>query len=355
MKDKTKVVEVEQLNMFPGALEDTRPEEEKAKDYQAEEVVSFGPVDWTPKNFEDIKTFSVRNQDGSSSCVMATCALMLGIMNYLEEGKYIEFSFKDGYDRRINKPQGGMIGVNALDILRDFGLTIDSLMPSDGLSEAEISKVDRRVSDEQIAQTFRIKNYVQLSFDIEKIAWTIESLRKDGVGKPVMVWFAFPRKEWTAQPVAKPNGTDIVRHSVTAVDYGIMNGQKGLFIQDSWGLHSSTVNGLRFISEDYIKQRMIFCADITDLFNNWRDAQLPEPFKPQFLLTKTLKFGMTDPEVKNLQDILKYLGFYSTTSVSTGFFGSVTLKSVKKFQTNKGLVVDGIVGEKTRAMLKSLL
>jgi len=351
-QNPTKIKEVEKLNLFPGALDDDRSQEEKDKDYKAEEVVSFGPVDWKQKNFEDIHTFPVRNQDGSSSCVMATSALMLGIINYLEEGKYIEFSFKDGYDRRSNKPQGGMIGVDALNILRDYGLTLNDLIPSDNQSESEISSdINRKESDIQVAKTFRIKNFVQLPFDIEKIAWTIENGRKNGVGKPIMTWYRFPRNEWNAQPVVSNSNTDIVHHSVTAIDYGIMNGKKGLFTQDSWGLHSSTVNGLRFISEDYLKARMTFCADVEDLFNNWRDTQEPEPNKPPMLITKTLRYGMNDPQVVNLQDLLKYFGFYSLTSASTGFFGPVTRKAVQDFQRSKGVTVDGIVGPITRSLL----
>jgi hypothetical protein len=351
-QDPTKVLEVEKANLFPGALDDTRSEEEKNKDYQGEEVVSFGLVDWKEKHFEDIKTFPVRNQDGSSSCVMATSALMLGILNFLEEGKYIEFSFKDGYDRRSNKPGGGMIGVNALDILRDHGLTLNALIPSDNQSESQISKdINRQESDIQIAKTFRIKNFVQLPFDIEKIAWTMQTKERDGVNKPIMTWYRFPRSEWTAQPKVGTSNEDWVHHSVTGLTPGLMNGEKGFFTQDSWGLHSSTVNGLRFISESFLKKRMTFCADVEDLFNNWRDSQLPAPVKPPMLITKTLKFGMNDGEVKNLQDLLKYFGHFTLTLDSTGFFGAITKKAVQDFQLSKGLVADGIVGLITRTEL----
>lgn len=331
--DPTDIVEVNKLNLFPGALEDTRTPEEKAKDWKANEVATFGPVNWVEKRFEDIKTFPVRNQDGSGSCVAATSSLMLGIENYLEEEKYIEFSFKDIYDRRSNKPSAGMIGVDALNILRDYGATLNALMPSDNQSEAEIADVNREESDEQIAHIFRSKNYVQLPFDIEKIAWTIESGRKNGVGKPIMTWYAFPLNEWNAVPTVTSGNENIVRHSVTAVDYGILNGVKGLFTQDSWGLHSSTVNGLRFISENYIRNRMIFCAYNIDLSNNWRDG-IPTVPKPKYTFTKNLAYGMmNDPDVKALQGILAYEGFFSSNPEhQTGNYFEITARAVEKFQ-----------------------
>lgn len=337
-RDPTEIVEVNKAVIPPGALEDTRSEEEKAKDFKAEEVATFGPVNWQPKRFEDVNTFPVRNQDGSGSCVAATLALMLGIENFLEEGKYIEFSFKDIYDRRSNKPQAGMIGVDALDIGRKHGASLNALMPSDNQSEEEIAKVERRISDEQISQIFKSKSYVQLPFDIEKIAWTIESGRRNGVGKPIMTWFQFPYSEWNAVPTVTGGNDNLVRHSVTAVDYGILNGVKGIFIQDSWGLHSSTVNGLRFISEDYINKRMIFCAYNIDLSNNWRDGQPTTP-KPTYNFTRNLEYGMMgDPDVKALQGILAYEGlFTSNPDYHKGNYLEITGKAVLAFQEKYGI------------------
>ena len=63
----------------------------------------------------------------------------------------------------------------------------------------------------------------------------MENGRKEGVAKPLMVWFMFPRKEWDSKPQLSNSNYDIVHHSVTAVDYGIKDGKKGIFVQDSWG------------------------------------------------------------------------------------------------------------------------
>ena len=336
-------------DLFPGALDDTRPETEKEKDYKAEEVASFGAVTWAEKRFENIETFPVRNQNGSGSCVSQSLALIMGIENYLEENKFVELSAKDIYVRRSNASPG-MIGVEALNIAKNFGATLETLMPSQNQGETEINIVDRKVSDEQIAKIFKIKGFLQLPFSIENIASIIESGRKNGVGKPVMTWYKFPRTEWTALPSLTDSTADIVHHSVTAVDYGLLNGIKGLFTQDSWGLHSSTQKGLRFIAEPYLK-RMTFCAYVEDLNNNWRDG-VPIPTSTE-KLTKDLRFGMRDPEVMILQDILKAKQLFPQTATSTGYFGIITLKAVKAFQSANGLISDGMVGQKTREKLNS--
>ena len=321
------------MNTFTGCLPDTRTNEEKAKDWHKDLAMS-GVVNWVEKDFGDIKTFPVRNQDGSGTCVMQTCALICGIENFLEEGKFIEFSV-DLYNFRINKDSAGMMGVDALNLLKKRGLTLEILIPSMNMGESQIAKLKRSISDDEIAKIFRIKDYWQLPFNLEQIATIMESGRKNGVAKPLMVWFMFPRKEWTAIPELSKSNYDMVHHSVTAIDYGILNGKRGLFIQDSWGLHNSTEGGLRFISEDYLK-RMTFCAYVNDLPNNHHE-------ETQSMFTRTLKYGSRGEDVKNLQKLLSLN--------ADGIFGRQTERAVKNFQKENGLVVDGIVGQKTVAKL----
>lgn len=328
METKLETNELENTN-FPGALDDVRSEELKAKDWHKDLASSVDLV-WKEKAFRDIKTFPVRNQDGSGSCVAQTLALMLGIENFLEEERFIEFSAKDIYTRRTNTGMG-MWGVEALTIVKNYGCTLEELIPSQNQGETEMNKIVREISDLEIAKIFKIKDFYQLPFSVNQIATIMEQGRKNGVAKPVMVWFKFPRAEWTAVPEISNSNYDIVHHSVTAIDYGILNGKKGIFIQDSWGLHSSTADGLRFIGEDYLK-RMTFCAYVNDLNN---DHQI----KPQIKIERTLRKGMTGDDVKELQRLLNI--------TSDGIFGEQTKQVVISFQRNNGLTPDGIVGKNT--------
>lgn len=63
-----------------------------------------------------------------------------------------------------------------------------------------------------------------------------------------------------------------------------------------------------------------------------------------FIFTKTLRLGSYGIEVKKLQEKL-------SISPQDGIFGPKTRASVQRFQEEKGLVADGIVGYKTRIML----
>jgi peptidoglycan hydrolase-like protein with peptidoglycan-binding domain len=56
----------------------------------------------------------------------------------------------------------------------------------------------------------------------------------------------------------------------------------------------------------------------------------------------TLKKGSKKPEVKDLQEGLKALGF--APGKVDGVFGTATEQAVKKFQTSVGIDADGVVG-----------
>jgi N-acetylmuramoyl-L-alanine amidase len=77
-------------------------------------------------------------------------------------------------------------------------------------------------------------------------------------------------------------------------------------------------------------------------------------FKPVKLTKETfsarvLQYGASGDDVYELQGRMKYLGFYY--GAVDGQFGYNTLKSVKYFQSEFGLDVDGLVGGKTKVKL----
>jgi hypothetical protein len=72
------------------------------------------------------------------------------------------------------------------------------------------------------------------------------------------------------------------------------------------------------------------------------------------VLTKTLKIGSKDEEVKLLQQYLIAQGFLVMPSgVSLGYFGQVTRTALQAYQTSVGLSAVGELGPKTRAAILS--
>ena len=68
---------------------------------------------------------------------------------------------------------------------------------------------------------------------------------------------------------------------------------------------------------------------------------------------ETLKKGANGAKVQQLQEILKALSLDPGTI--DGDFGDNTVKAIKKFQSQKGLEADGVVGKKTQDALNDAL
>ena len=67
-------------------------------------------------------------------------------------------------------------------------------------------------------------------------------------------------------------------------------------------------------------------------------------------VTATLRLGENSPEVICLESTLRGLGFTSVAGPDS-FFGTSTSAAVRRYQAQHGLVVDGVVGPRTRASL----
>jgi len=353
-----------------GALLDTRTEEAKLSDYKFEElVVSINPVNWIEKVQGAWRRFPIFNQDGSSSCVAQTLAKLLGILYYLKNQLYVHFSATHIYQRRANKPSSGMMGVDALSIGKQ-GVTLEELVPSQNMNDSQMDNTQIPQYKKDVGSVFKIGNYVILPVkDIDTIASVIQTTEKG-----VMVWFYFQGNEWTDVPEIKnPNlnlyAASTGRHSVTAVDFTMYAGEKALIIEDSWGKFAG-LQGQRVIRESFFKARNFFAAyPITFKFE---DQTVPPPVppqpvppvnpKPKYNFTKVLTFGMSDPDVKVLQDILKYEGTFPKNVNSTGYYGSITAKGVFNFQIKHKVaslselqsLKGRRVGDKTKAKLNSL-
>lgn len=75
----------------------------------------------------------------------------------------------------------------------------------------------------------------------------------------------------------------------------------------------------------------------------------------KYTFTKTLKEGMTGPDVSMLQKVLRDNALFPPTQSITGNFFKVTLAAVKALQQKHDLKADGIVGPMTNSVLNSLI
>lgn len=315
-----------------GALPDARPEEERAKDFQFEEMVaSVSPVNWTEKPPISWRKFPIFAQNGSGSCVAQTLAKLLGILYWLKNGgEYVHFSATHLYQRRANRPAAGMAGVDAFKIAQQ-GTTLEQLVPSQMMTDEQMDSMTIAQFKQDVGTVFKIPNYIQVPVkDIDTIASIIQTTKKG-----VMVWFYFQINEWGNVPqILNPNldlqAPSTLRHSVAAVDFTLYQNKKALIIEDSWG-PGAGMGGQRIITEDFFKVRNWFAAyPIAFVFDGGN-------LKPTHTFNVNLAFGQTSDEVRALQDCLKWEGLFPSNISSSGFYGSITAKAVLDFQIKYGI------------------
>lgn len=329
---------------YIGVIKDPRSKLEKSFDFTSDGIASAGvPPVWEEK--ENFKSYFIKNQDGSSSCVSQATSKLLGIHEVVEGREYKNLSPKFIYTRRSNYPSGGMWFQNALDIACKSGSCLETSLPSDMKGETFMNdKTQETPSCAVEALEYKGKSYVTLPINIDKIAEVLEQ------GYGVLLGFKFDYNEWTTYPFIDPKSKQACHHGVLATDKGLIKGVKHLSIDDSWGPGYGK-GGQRFISENFLLKRCSYAGyslslvkevDPTTVFHyNW---------------TQIMKFNSPKnkiEDVKALQKALTTLGLFPKNAVVDGLYGPITRKAVLDFQKKYvGVHNNGIqVGPKTLLVL----
>lgn len=311
--------------------------------YESKEIYSaFTPVVWTEKPKEQWRRFEpIRNQNGSSACVSYSLAVMLGVENFLEEGKFVSLSPRAIYGKGF-EPNGGMFYAKALQLGKDNGAPPESLLPSEAKGEDEMRKLeDERESDRIVAKTYRGGSFIYLSLDIEEIASKIAE------GKTIAFGTRFNSGGFSAGEVVL-NKDGQYGHAVTGVDFTLWKGEKVLIFQNSWG-SSWGFSGLGIITETQLKSGgFVLAAYYKELKNQ---AEVGEKLK-LIILAQSLKIGDRNGEVMKLQIMLQWLGFFPQVN-ATGYFGGITRQAVKDYQTSRNMAPSGLADGQTIISINS--
>jgi len=357
----------EKIEQYNGALIDERSDEEKQSDYVFGEVVpETNPVEWKEKPQSEWRKFEIYNQDGSGSCVAQTAAKLLDILRWLLTGEWKHHSASHIYQRRANKPYAGMGAIDCFTILQK-GVCSEEEAPSQNMTDEQMDAV---VVPDNVDLSI-CPNYISLPIqDIDTIASVIQTTKKG-----LMIWLYFDIKEWTEVPTIKNEGLTLLnaegRHSVTAVDFTIYNGEKALIIDDSWGTSYGKA-GQRVITESFFKKRNYYAGYPISFKYIEGDKAVEYTFnKPLIFIPWDYKKNQPSNVEQNasqksdvvaLQNVLRDLGFFPKNILSTGYYGSITAGAVYKFQVAYEVDTMEIlndlkgrrVGKKTLAVLNNL-
>lgn len=133
--------------------------------------------------------------------------------------------------------------------------------------------------------------------------------------------------------------------AATGTTYTVVSGDSLWKIAKKYGTTVSALaalNGITNTALIHVGQVLNITADTTATTATSSTSDLPE-----------LSYGDTGDYVTKMQKALIAKGYTLPKYGADGDFGSETLAAVKKFQTAKGLTVDGVVGTNTWAALLS--
>lgn len=337
---------------FTGVAIDPRLDSEKAKDWQHEELFGMGVYTWKEFDESKIPQYPIRNQNGSGMCGAFSSGKAAGVNNLKDVGEYINSLNTFIYYHRANKPQEGMYMQDMFNILCKYGVPQDPELTSDNLTEEQANAFVPTQAHYDDAAKYKGKSYVFIDKNnLDGISQAIDN------GFTPVILLRCAIREWTPEPFVDTSVTEAdwnINHFVPLIYSGMRNGVKTFVCDDSWG-SSYGKNGHRFLSENFIKNRVHQVGYLVDLPN------LPQNDFPHATFTKWLKYGMmNDQEVKSLQDILKYEGCLDKNITSTGNYLNQTAQAVMKLQLKNKLAsvkeIESLagkqVGPKTLAYLK---
>jgi len=326
----------EELNFQSGALPDDVSEEEKAKRYDQKEVVAtVGPISWIKKN--NYRSFPVRKQNGSGSCVMQSLEKERGIIAQSKYDEFVCFSANPGYQLRTNP---GISGSTFDDLVKatNYGGILESLSPSQSLTDVQMMSVPTKKYFNDMAKVFGAKR-ITMDNDIDVIASTIEN-----TGKGVGITIRFGKGEWFYNQKVKellPPDQWIWGHRVCAVDYTLdEEGNKCLVIEDS-----ACEDGFpqRLVSESFLLNRSNWKPNYIMNFKSYVELDVV-PEKPHF-----------DGSIISAQKCFKYENFFPVNVPEIENWGPITRKACVEFQKKYGITPTlGNFGSITKAKLLEL-
>lgn len=317
-----------------GALLDTRKPDEKKEDIHFKDIVAYAnEVKWQEKT--SWKTYPVLNQNSSLMCGANALAKYLGAYYKTVYENYIAFSRAHIYNRRMNRPGGGMALADVFRIASE-GVTLEQLTPGDIYSDLDVEKIVIENFKHKVGEVFAVSGGVYLPpNDIDTMASVMQT-----ANKPIILLTYFNAGEWSKQyPVIIDKTLREewgLRHFVTAVDFGLIKGIKNLKIDDSahFGGFSE-----RWLSEDWIKNRVYGAGYLMNF---------------KFLSgsgNKPIYDGIT---IVSAQKCLRFEGLFAINISFVENIGPLTRKALLAFQSKYKIPQTGLIDKATKKLLHSL-
>jgi len=283
------------------------------------------------------------------TCVEETLTLMTAYFSWREDKIVRKFSRQFGYalTRRysgmVDPSLEGLYPSDAAKVACVVGFIPD--LPDTPEFQSHSQYIAYNPSKEQfsLANTYRTGGVAYPAHDFESIR---KAIHENGVVAG-QVWIDWARIDFDGT-IHPPRGPQYIAgtHEVLFKGSVMRNGKRTIKYRTSWGKAFGTY-GEGFIYEDEFDRVFIDAL----VLKNIPDDLIQRAKNTQFIFLTTLKKGSVGEAVFELQKRLVEYGLL--TGKIDGQFGTITENAVKEYQKLKGLVADGVIGQKGRDMLNA--
>lgn len=350
---------MDETKLMYGATD--RPEDYfQDRGWRHEEIAgATKPAIWKEKDLKTgFKSYPIRDQGSQMTCTTYVQAKQLAVDELTENGFYRELSPRSLYPY-VFHPAGGSHAIQVAKLAVKQGMTLETLLKTDGLSEAEARSDKGYVTDaKMVALVYKPDSFIECSTDFETIASILQSFQEQGKKKVIGASVVgMNNGTWLSNmPVPPGPGVDPMNlwyHRITITDFGLINGKKVLAFDNTFGTEAGN-KGQQFLTEEYMPRLYggLYTLNRPDDLVTMSNTVPP----PTYTWTKNLAYGAQGPDVLALQQALQSMGVFPISSFvkPTGAFYGTTKKSVELFQQMFLLPVTGVVDEITRNKLNQI-
>lgn len=311
--------------IYNGVAKDTRSEKEKAKDFDAKELLVSSPIIFRNVNsLSEVKKGEIRNQNGAGNCVTQSLAKAIE-MSAKHKGYDITLSKSATYpyQNRSNRPEGGSAPVEMCQFTHKNGWYLEKDVPSQNMSDYQIDNfnIAKNIVKEQ---GYNLTYFVDATPEFEEIAQYVADY-----GNAMMLVDC--DYEGYVKDIPTPNKRNHqIRHEICVVDSITFNGIKYLVMDESWGIIGSSElaqRGQRLIT----KQAFYGMVEQVIVVSVNKIPEKKEVYYKAYISLPNLQFGNRNDYVYGLQQMLIDAGFMSP-DIHTTYYGNLTANALLKWQ-----------------------
>lgn len=322
------------MEKYKGIALDTRSNKEIKKDWNAKDLVSGyikEPVFKTINNINEIPLYFRRDQDGSGSCVAQSLAKLIEVILLKKRGIHFKFSATPIYQKRSNKPEAGMIGQNAMDIVVKFFTCLEEMVKSENMNDSMMDSLPVDVNQLlSFTATFFKENNISFSYFVDNSPTFNEMAQYIENEGGAIAFISSDYQNWCKDRPTNIDNKRTIGHSTCYHELINMNGEDLIVLDESWGKYSTSEmgdRGQRLMDKATFEGTAFFVGVL--VLHEYKENKVDYS---KYINLPVMQYKDNKPQVQDLQQMLLEYGSFPSNIGKDNNFGNQTKKALLKWQ-----------------------